>query len=113
VTPESFLAEPGTISYDPHWDYMSCSCGNTDRLDGFDRLSEFSSLGSVRLFILDWLVRLRIVPAGIASAVFTCASCCGAVYRVTPRELRIARNYHRSLEHVSAHPSGTSAGSRY
>jgi hypothetical protein len=103
---ESFLTEPGTISYDPRYDYMSCSCGNTDRLDGFDSLSNLSGLGRLRLFILDWLIRLRIVPAGIASAVFTCASCCGAVYRVSPRELRIAKNYHRRLEHLSAHTTG-------
>jgi hypothetical protein len=92
---ESFLTEPGTISYDPGCDYMSCSCGNTDRLDGFEFLSDLSGLGRFRLFMLDWLVRFRIVPAGIASAVFTCAFCCGAVYYVTPRELRIAKNYHR------------------
>lgn len=109
---ESVLIEPGTISYDPRWDYMSCSCGNTDRLDGFDSLSDLSCLGRFRLFILDWLVRLRIVPAGIASAVFTCPSCC-AVYCVTPRELRMAKKYHRGLKHVAAHPFGRLTGFRY
>jgi hypothetical protein len=91
---------------------MSCSCGNTDRLTGFDSLSDLSNLGRFRLFVLDWLVRLRIVPTGIASAVFTCASCFRAVYCVTPRELRIAKNYQRTQEHVSFQPSCRSAGFR-
>jgi hypothetical protein len=92
VTAEkSFLTESGTISFDPRYDYMFCSCGNTDPLDGFDSVSDISDLGGFRLAILDWLIRLRIVPVGIVSAVFTCASCCGAVYCVTPRDLRIAK----------------------
>jgi hypothetical protein len=94
------MSEPGTISYDPNHDYMSCSCGNTDRLDGFDSLTDLSGLGHFRLFVLDWLVRLGVVPVGAVSHVSVCTSC-GAFYCIPLRELRIAGNYRRRLEHAA------------
>ena len=94
------MSEPGTISYDPNHDYMSCSCGNTDRLDGFESLIDLSGLDRFRLFVLDWLVRLRVVPVGVVSHPFVCTSC-SAFYCIAPRELRIAGNFHRKLEHAA------------
>jgi hypothetical protein len=112
---EAVSTQPGTISYNADWDMMSCSCGNNYRAihpedqvgptfrdgffgHGFKPLSDISGLGRFRLFVLDWLVRLRVVPVGAVSPIFICS--CGAFYCVSPAEFRAAENRHRIILHA-------------
>jgi hypothetical protein len=112
TTEKTVMTETGTIGYDANWDNMACSCGNNYRAihpedepgptfgngffgNGFKPLSDISGLGRFRLFILDWLVRLRVVPVGAVSPIFTCS--CGAIYCISPAEFRAAENRHRLL----------------